>query len=152
MADALRSHRWRDFLRRVESAPASVYRHRSGGWQYLPVHPFADEELDLARLGIAPEDCWGVDAWWGIEEDATLVQSCIARIADRPTGLYARQTEHEEGWVYLLAVLDAPAVTRVSFEVALSRFASLGFPGGERFQLPRDAGFIRLADSDAYSK
>lgn len=149
MIDPLRKRRWRDFRRRVEFAPASAYLHRSGGWQYLPIHPFADEAADLARLGIAPLDCWGADAWWGIEGDATLVQSCIARSAHRPPGLYARQTEHEEGWVYLMAVLDIPAVTRVSFEAVLSRFASPGFPDGDRFRLAREAGLIRIADADA---
>jgi hypothetical protein len=144
MIDPLRARRWCDFRRRIEFAPESVYLHRSGGWTYIPIHPFADEAADLARLGIAPEDCWGVDAWWGIEGDATLVQSCIARPAHRPPGLYARRTEHDQGWVYLIAVLDVPAITRESFEAALSRFASLGFPDGERFRLDRDAGLVRV--------
>src|SRR5438309_1043952 len=70
--DKLRAKRWADFRRRVEHAPASVYRHRTRGWEYIPVHPFADEPAELARLGLRPEDCGGVDAWWGIDGDATL--------------------------------------------------------------------------------
>ena len=54
-----------------------------------------------------------------------------------------------KGWVYLLAVLDDPYITRGAFEAALSRFASLGFPGGEPFRLPRGSGLVRLADIQA---
>jgi hypothetical protein len=149
MADDLRLRRWREFLRRAEFSPASVYRHRCDGWPYIPIHPFADEAAELARVGIAPEGCWSADAWWGIEGDATLVESCITRRAHHPRGLYARRIEHEEGWVYLLAVLDDPYITRGAFEASLSRFASLGFPGGEPFRLPRGSGLVRLADIQA---
>jgi hypothetical protein len=116
MADSLRSHRWADFLRRVEFAPGSAYVHRSGGWRYIPIHPFADDTDDRSGLGLAPQDCWSVDAWWGIGGDAALVQSCIARMAGRSPGLYACQSVREEGWVDLLAVLEAPYITRDAFE------------------------------------
>jgi hypothetical protein len=149
MADDLRLLRWRDFLRRAEFSPASVYRHRCDGWPYIPIHPFADEAAELARVGMAPEDCASVEAWWGIEGDATLVESCISRLAHHSPGLYARQTEHEEGWVYLLTVLDAPYVTRGAFESALSRFASLGFPDDEQFRLIRGSRPVRLVDVQA---
>src|SRR5690348_9799097 len=103
----LRLRRWRDFRRRAAYAPQKVYRHRDAGWEYIPVHPFGDEPGLLEQIGMRPEDCLGADAWWGIEEDATLVQSWVARVANRPAGLYARRTEDVEGWVYLTAVLDA---------------------------------------------
>ena len=86
MVDDLRLRRWRDFLRRAEFSPASVYRHRCDGWPYIPIHPFADEAAELARVGMAPEDCGSADAWWGIEGDATLVESCITRLAHHPRG------------------------------------------------------------------
>jgi hypothetical protein len=146
MADSLRSHRWADFLRRVEFAPDSARVHRSAGWQYIPIHPFADDTDDLSRLGIAPGDCWSADAWWGIEGDAALVQSCIARMAGRLPGLYACRSVSEEGSVDLLAVLEDPYITREAFEVVLSRFAALGFPDGERFRLQPSAGLVRLSD------
>ena len=100
---------------------------------------------------MTPEDCWSADAWWGVEEDATLVQSCVARVADRLPGALCSSLR-ARGGVGLSpgAVLDAPAITRVSFEAALSRFASLGFPGGDRFWLPRDAALTCLADTVAF--
>jgi hypothetical protein len=142
--DLLRLRRWQDFRRRVEFAPQKVYRHREAGWEYIPIHPFGDEPEVLANLGMGPEGCVGADAWWGIERDATLLQSWVVRVAHRPAGLYARRTEDEEGWVDLTAVLDAPFVTRTAFETAMSEFAAIGFPGGERFLLRPEQGTVRL--------
>jgi hypothetical protein len=52
----------------------------------------------------------------------------------------------EEGWVDLLAVIEAPCITRDAFEAVLSRFAELGFPDGKRFRLHPSAGLVRLSD------
>ncbi|MDB5342743.1 MAG: hypothetical protein JWP89_1120 [Schlesneria sp.] len=38
-----RDLRWKDFRRRADDAPESVYRHSVSGWEYIPIHPFADE-------------------------------------------------------------------------------------------------------------
>src|SRR5262245_16526699 len=112
MTDALRPVRWRDFRRRADYAPELVYRHRTLGWEYVPIHPFGDEPDHLARLGIRREECLAVDAWWGVGGDATLLESSVAVVARRKPGLYARKTEHEKGWVYLQAVFELPFVTR----------------------------------------
>jgi hypothetical protein len=53
----------------------------------------------------------------------------------RSSRLLAKPTPHEERWVYLVAVFDAPFVTRAAFEAAMVRFAEAGFPGGSLFQL-----------------
>jgi hypothetical protein len=146
MADSLQTKRWGDFRRRTAYAPESVYRHRAAGWEYIPVHPFGDEPDLLARLGMRPEECFSADAWWGIAGDATLLETWIARSVNREAGLYARRTEHEEGWVYLRAILDVPFITRSVFEGVMSQFAALGFPFGERFQLRAEDGLIKLAE------
>lgn len=131
-----RRRRWKDFRRRVACAPNSIYQHCTHGWEYIPVHPFADESEDLARLKVQPDDCRRVDAWWGIDEDATLLESIVTpHSPHRPAGLYAKVTTDPKRWAYLLAVIDAPRITRAAFEDAMSRFAQLGFPRGERFQL-----------------
>src|SRR5437899_2134663 len=121
MTTAQRTARWQNFRRRADFAPERVYRHRTFGWEYIPIHPFGDEKEDLDRLGIRPEECWRADAWWGIDGDATLLESSIVKMAQRKPGLYARKTEHEEGWVYLLAVFDLPFVTRQAFETAMAQ-------------------------------
>lgn len=133
--DHLRSKRWNDFQRRAQYAPHSVYRHRAGGWEYIPIHPFADEPDDLARLKMQPDECIGVDAWWGIEGDATLLEVWAEPVARQPAGLYARMTSDEVPRCSLTAVVDAQSVTRVAFESVMSRFAELGFPSALLFQL-----------------
>jgi hypothetical protein len=39
--------RLKDFIRRAEYSPNSVYRHIERGYRYIPVHPFADETAEL---------------------------------------------------------------------------------------------------------
>ena len=135
-ASMTRRRRWKDFRRRATFAPDSVYRHRANGWEYIPIHPFGDELEDPARLKIQPDDCRSVDAWWGIDGDATLLESVVAsRSPHRSAGLYVKATSDPKRWTNLLAVIDAPDITRIAFEDAMSRFAQLGFPRGERFRL-----------------
>lgn len=129
--EAMRARRWEDFRRRADYAPHTVYRHQTRGWEYIPVHPLGDEPQVLQRLGLQPSDCRSVDAWWGIDGDATLLES---RVNTAPE-LFAKPTSYEERWVYLVALFDARFVTREAFEEAMCRFANAGFPRDPRFQL-----------------
>jgi hypothetical protein len=142
-ADKHRSARWKDFQSRVKYAPQDVYRHQLHGWEYIPVHPFGDEPEVLARLQMKPEDCFKADAWWGVDGDATLLETSITRIDKGPPRLFAKPTEKELRWVYLVAVFDAPYVTRELVENAMSAFAKAGFPNDPRFRLrPGDAPLV----------
>ena len=129
--EAMRARRWEDFHRRADYAPQNVYRHRTRGWEYIPVHPFGDEPDVLERLALRPEDCRSADAWWGIDGDATLLESRAGNAVE----LFAKPTPHWERWVYLVAVFNAPFVTREAFEEAMCRFADVGFPRDPRVQL-----------------
>jgi hypothetical protein len=127
--------RWESFQKRAALAPEAIYRHRTRGWEYIPVHPFGDDEPEvLERLGLRPEDCRNADAWWGINGDATLLEGGVIEPGES-AGLYAKATPHAEGWVYLVAMIDAPFITRVAFEEAMVRFAEAGFPRDPRFRL-----------------
>jgi hypothetical protein len=128
---AMRARRWENFRRRADYAPEDVYRHRTRGWEYIPVHPFGDEPEVLERLGLRPDDCRSADAWWGIDGDATLLEARVGNAA----ALFAKATPHWERWVYLVAVFDAPFVTREAVEEAMCRFADAGFSRDPRFQL-----------------
>lgn len=144
MRNRYRSQRWSNFRRRVAYAPENVYRHRTHGWEYVPVHPFADEPEILSRLDMQPEDCFSVDAWWGIDRDATLLESWVVGWTHRPAGLYARASLKMDDRVHLTAILDAPFVTRTAFEAAMLRFAEAGFPRGRRFRLRWGAPWLKL--------
>ena len=66
---------------------------------------------------------------------ATLLQSHVVSLSNRPAGLIAQPTRHAERWVDLVAVFDAPFVTRTLVEEAMVRFAAAGFPRAPQFQL-----------------
>lgn len=134
MADEFKSRRFADFGRRAEYAPGDVYRHRLHGWEYIPVHPFADELEALGKLGLRPEDCTAADAWWSINGDATLLQTMTARMQEQAS-FHAKPTPHDDRWVYLVAILDRPFIIRDDFEAAMTRFAQAGFPADPRFHL-----------------
>lgn len=145
----LEAKRRSDFRRRADYAPQNVYRHATHGWEYIPVHPFGDEPVLLARLELRPEDCRSADAWWSIDGDATLLQSTVVGGSPGPeqlAGLFAEATSHPEGWVYLVAIFDAPFVTRVAFEAAMVRFADAGFPRAPFFRLRRGDPPLRLTE------
>jgi hypothetical protein len=140
-----RRRRWKDFRRRATFAPDRVYRHHANGWEYIPIHPFGDELVNLARLKIQPNDCRSVDAWWGIDEDATLLESVVAsQSPNRSAGLYARATTDPKRWVYLLALIEAPHITRVAFEEAMNRFVQFGFPRNEKLRPDIPDRYIRV--------
>jgi len=144
MSEARRARRWKDFRERADYAPEDVYRHRTHGWEYIPIHPFGDEPEVLTRLGLRPEDCHSADAWWGIDGDATLMQSYIVGIGPGPARLFAKLSpDHRR--VYLVTVLDAQFVTRTAFEAAMVRFAEEGFPRHPRFQLRRGDGPVLIS-------
>ena len=125
-------------------APETVYRHRTHGWSSFR-SPIADD-TEVARKAGCPEDCRTADAWWGIDDDATLVESAVVDVVGGPARLFAKATPHEERWVYLVAVFDAPFITRDAFETAMVRFAEAGFPQAPRFQLRSKDPPVNLSD------
>jgi hypothetical protein len=137
---------WQSFRRRADYAPGAVYRHRRQGWEYTPIHPFADEPDLLRELGLEPEACRAADAWWCCGDDATLLESRVSDVGSGACGLFARRREGELRWVYLLLVVDQPYVTRDAFERAMDRLVELGFPGHARFQLRPRQGWVRVGD------
>ena len=117
--------RLRDFRERADYAPAGVLIHPRG-WRYVPVHAFGQR---------------AVDAWVELAGDATLMETYCAA---EPAALFARQTDRELGWVYLIARFREPAVTREMFERAMERFVDLGFPDGPRFRVPMSGGRLQI--------
>src|SRR5689334_10885128 len=90
--EAMRARRWADFRRRADYALRDVDRHRARGWEYIPVHPFGDEPAVLKRLGLLAGDCRSADAWWGIDGDATLLETRVGDACE----LFAKPTPHWE--------------------------------------------------------
>ena len=131
-----RQSRVEDFERRAASAPASVYRHRSGGWPYIPVHDFADETETTVRRA----DCWCL-----LGGDAVLLECVVSDTSEFQPGLYARMDGDAPCWPKLLAVLPSP-LTRDAVEKAMQRFVECGFPDSLISQLRPGDPHIRVSE------
>jgi len=110
-----------DFEARVSHAPGDVLRHLQREWRYIPVHPFADDDLILKRIGWEPGRCLNVDAYWECEGDVYFVQVEAEGQSKRTRGLYYQLTD--AGGFNLVAVVDGRPIVRETFESALTRLA-----------------------------
>jgi hypothetical protein len=112
------------FDRRARAAPGDVLRHATGGWRYIAVHPFADDDALLERLQWPPERCLSVDAYWELAGDVHFLQVEAAGQGVTAPGHYYRWSGNAVYAAYLVAVLPAHPIARAAFEQAMTRFAS----------------------------
>ena len=77
--------RLRDFSKRVNYSPESVYKS-SAGFEYIPVHPFSDEDTVLKELYMRPEECRAVDAYWHMGTDIGFLQMQVICLRHNPLG------------------------------------------------------------------
>jgi hypothetical protein len=137
--EAHRLLRLRDFATRSAGHPGGVYAHAASGT--LPIHPFADEADLLVRLGVSPDDCRGVDAYWEVNGDVCVVEVWSA--ADR-LGLFYRWSVGKLPILHLAARVADPFVTRPSFERIMSQFIAAGVPADPPFRREENDGLVRL--------
>jgi hypothetical protein len=90
-----------------------------------------------------------VDAWWGIDEDATLLELSVEGVSRETAGLYVKASPREERWVYLVALYTDEYVTRTAYEVAMVLFAEAGFPRDPELQLHWGDPLLRLPNGEA---
>lgn len=136
--------RLRAFRERAEYAPHTVMRHRERRWRYIPGDPFADESEVLERLGLTPERCRSVEAFWEMEDDAVLLR--VQPACDDPVreaGLYLRWVGDEHPSLVLLGLSDREPVSRALFEVVMSAFADLR---RDRGVAPVGRAYVRVGD------
>jgi len=114
-----RKQRLQDFNRRVETSPSDVLIHLKKGWRYIPVHQFGQAACD---------------AYWEIDHDMCFLQ-VWTHDSDQLSrrGLYARISPGKAPWLNVVAVVDAPSVSRDALETAMEQFAALGAPDPEAF-------------------
>lgn len=122
-----------DFQFRIDYSPDSAYRHRTHGWRYVPIHPFADEPEILERLEISAADCVRVDAYWEIQSDVVFLETMCERGVNRPTGIYIRT--RKEGGNVAYGILPQPSITRTDFEDTMTAL----FKSGRLFDVFPDA-------------
>lgn len=134
MAEHDRNLRLLDFHRRSQGHPGGVYYHKETNQAYLPIHPFADEPLHLAKLDLKPDQCCSVDAYWLVGDDVCLLQVWLSQDDPlRRRGLFARWDDREPPMLHVVAVVDGEAITRKVFEALMIQFLSMGIPSDPRF-------------------
>lgn len=126
--------RVKDFQRRADYAPDSVYTHRTRGWRYIPVHNFADE-----WDGPTP----GVDCWCLLGSDAALLECSGCETSRLAPGLYATIDPQNPFWPKLRAILREP-LTRAVVESTMEKFVELGFPDGLPSEVRPGGSLVRL--------
>ena len=137
--------RLRDFRRRKDYSPDSVYKHPTLGYEYIPIHPFSDESIILEKLELQSDNCKSVDAWWNMITDMCLLGVTTKDIeTNRKEGIYASWPREKQGYLYFMVVLDSQAVSRVSFESIIDRINELGLIASEelRKSLTRKLAYV----------
>lgn len=116
----MRSQRLEDFARRAAWNPIGV--ETRGSWQYIRIHPCADETELLERINGSPQRCLEVDAWWLANDDVYFLQV----IASPTPGLSARLYHQETARLNLVANLQAHVILVRDFYEAMDSFARFG--------------------------
>jgi len=129
-----REMRVKDFQRRAAYAPSAVYKHRTCGWSYIPVHDFADESGGAHLF---------VDCWCHLGSDAALLECCGREQSSLEPGLYAKIDAESPFWTKLHAILLEP-LTRAVVEATMQRFVELGFPEKLPSELCPGGSLVRL--------
>ena len=131
---AHRKTRIKDFERRASYAPNSVYRHRTRGWTYIPVHQFADESAAPAS---------SVDCWCLLGTDAALLECQASKHVSLQPGLYAKVDAESPHWPKLRVIVAEP-LTRAVVEATMEKFVQLGFPDALPPELRPGGSLVRL--------
>jgi hypothetical protein len=141
-----RAQRRSAFNSRKKANPGDVYIVGDRGWEYVTVHPMADEAALLSSLGMRPEDCTSVDCYWAARGDVVFLQVVTSAVSHFTPGLYARRAEEPPNMTYLLAVVDLDVISRSTVEAVMGGFASAGVHGKWARLLPM-GGYRRIPSS-----
>ena len=112
--------RCKEFQALARRFPETLYHHRTHGWQYIPVHPFADESEILLNLEMHPADCIYVDARWYVNGDVVFLQVSAMQDLPFPYRLSCHQAPGNTLSMYLTAQVQARFLTRDTFEKVMS--------------------------------
>jgi hypothetical protein len=130
-AEEMKTRRRRDFEARAADEAQPPMTLAAGG-EIVTIHPLADEQELLSRLGIRPEECRSVDGYWRVGGDVVFLQVSTADVAGvRSPGLYARIATYPPRHVNLVVVVDVPYITRAVLEKAADDLLRVGWDPAE---------------------
>lgn len=142
-----RKARLKDFAERKRSDPSSVYHVDMFGWDYINIHPMANETEVLHRIGVTPNDCNAVDCYWQVDEDVVLLKVFSNKyLKDKPPGLYAGWWMRNIPILNLFAYMDEPAISKEIIENVMQKFYSLEL-SSERFSQEKLGEQVTLIES-----
>jgi hypothetical protein len=123
--------RLKSFEERKDYDREGVYKVPQFGWEYINVHPMADETEVLRKLCLQPDDCKAVDCYWHVGSDVVFLQVYSRMyLQDREPALYAhRWPAHDARGLTLLAYLNEPYISRETVERVMQRFYVLDLDG-----------------------
>src|SRR5262245_18369813 len=117
-----RHQRQSDFMRRKKSDPMNVHTVPTRGWEYIAVHPLADESILLHSLEMTPDDCTSVDCYWSTQDDVVFLKVLSKTTAMVRPGLYASKPRSYLDMTYLLAVVDSHNIVRSTLEAVMDHY------------------------------
>ena len=119
--------RLQDFAARKRAGSEAV-SFPDRDWEYISVHPCADEKAVLAQIGYSPERCTSVDFYWRCGGDVSLVQVQGRGYSQRRTpGIYARYEGGDSYAFNIVVVLESGVVRTSDLLLAMGRCVDLGF-------------------------
>ncbi len=114
-----------DFDLRKGEVPEGATVVEGKPWEYILVHPVADDTENLERLRWSPERCRSVDCYWRTEHDVFLLRVVVEEDAALEAGLYACLSPGEAYSVNLVAVVHDTMIRRADIEEAMEQFAAM---------------------------
>ncbi len=126
-SNRMRRGRLRDFERHCRHVPSSVCVNEFGD-RFIPIHPFGDDRETLDQLGLRPNDCFTVDAWWQKGNDVYLLQVLLLSksLHGLPRMNYCKKSRS------FIAVIDGESVTRAMFHAVMREFREPSIPLSSR--------------------
>jgi hypothetical protein len=114
-----------DFQARAQYDPKTVTQKNN--WEYILIHPMADEHKLLRKLKIKPSDCTYVDAYWKVNKDVFFLSVCSSAISHSAPGLYISLSKSKgvPFWINLFASVPESAISSVVFERVQKEFYPL---------------------------
>jgi hypothetical protein len=114
-----------DFQIRAQYDPKTVIKKNN--WEYILIHPMADEHKLLHQLQIKPDDCTYVDAYWKVNKDVFFLSVCSGAITHSVPGLYISLSKSKGApfWINLFAIVPERAICSAVFERVQKEFYPL---------------------------
>jgi hypothetical protein len=121
-----RAQRLADFEGRKLGMRSNLFILPDYDWQYIPVHPMANETDWLERHNLSGVDCTRVDCYWRMKNDVVFLQVYSSKSGwHKAPGLYARWNTNAVPMLYLAAVVAEDQISQEIVERTMKRIQAI---------------------------